>query len=442
MGSSSEAPAGADARVSEPETFANEWERHWLPRAPLAGRAKASGYYRTTRERALTLPYIEANPAVLRSLVVTDHDGGDADLQAELAGLPAPSYVALNPATRAGHIVYALHTPVVLTDAARRAPVNLLARIEHGLVSSLGGDVAYGGRITKNPQHVQDHLALWGPSTAVYGLRDLAAALDRIGALPGAGKPREHVTTSAVGRNVALFDDVRRWSYRRRGDYTSPSEWDRDVFAWAWQHNETVIAENFTRGPLSAGEVQHLARSVSRWTWRKILRTFAEEQAERGRRGGLRTAARGGVRNLAQHAVPSVDRGAVVGAAAPVRKVVARIVSGEERGDVRVEYVAPGLSVELGRAVVPVQRSRTAREAAERVGVSERTVRRVIAEPRAAFEGRTAERRARVVELRAAGLSQQDVAGQLGVSVRTVQGDERAARLARAVDNRLGPRTI
>lgn len=297
-------------------TFEGVWEQHWLPRAPLASAAKAGTYRRTTRARALTLPYIEANPLVMRSLVVTDHDGADADLIADLAGLPAPSYVALNPYTHAGHIVYALSAPVCLSDAARRRPVNLLARIEHGLCTVLGGDVSYGGRITKNP-YVQDHLALWGPEDAVYGLRELAAALDGIGALPGPGRPREQVTASAVGRNVALFDYARAWAYRRRGDYSRLEEWDRAVFTYAWAHNETTIAETFTCGPLSANEVGHVTRSIARWTWRNLTRTFSEEQARRGTRGGAKGRGEAKRREalVAMNRARAVDRAAILEAA-------------------------------------------------------------------------------------------------------------------------------
>jgi len=289
------------------------WGDHWLPRAPLAGASKAGAYRRTSRERALTLPYVEANPLVMRSLVVTDHDGSEADLVADLAGLPAPSYVAMNPHTRAGHIVYALASPVCLTDAASRRPVNLLARIEHGLCTVLGGDVHYGGRITKNPHHVQQHQALWGPQEAVYGLRDLAGALADLGALPRAGDPRRNVTSSGVGRNVALFDYTRRWAYRRRGDFTSLEAWERAVFPVAWAHNETAIADTFTRGPLTAAEVGHVSRSIARWTWRKIRRTFSEEQAKRGRVRGKLTAAHGGRERLIEmNRARAVDRAAVL----------------------------------------------------------------------------------------------------------------------------------
>ncbi|HDG7239978.1 TPA: replication initiation protein [Staphylococcus aureus] len=73
-----------------------------------------------------------------------------------------PSWTALNPHTRGGHIVYALGAPVCLSNAGNRKPVNLLARVEAGLTRVLGGDPAFAGRITKNPECTTAHLPLWG----------------------------------------------------------------------------------------------------------------------------------------------------------------------------------------------------------------------------------------------------------------------------------------
>lgn len=87
------------------------------------------------------MSYIEANPTFMQSLIITDHDGGSADEFPGILDLPQPSWVALNPHTRAGHIVYALarsrqqHTRVAVkaleaapTEADRRAEETPSAR--------------------------------------------------------------------------------------------------------------------------------------------------------------------------------------------------------------------------------------------------------------------------------------------------------------------------
>lgn len=71
-------------------------------------------------------------------------------------------------------------------------------------------------------------------------------------------------------------------------------------------------------------------------------------------------------------------------------------------------------------ALKPGRRPVSARILAERVGVSERTIKRYIAEPRAEYDARTAARHTRIRELRAEGKSMRAIAAEVGVSVGTV----------------------
>ncbi|WP_432537883.1 helix-turn-helix domain-containing protein [Kineococcus arenarius] len=57
---------------------------------------------------------------------------------------------------------------------------------------------------------------------------------------------------------------------------------------------------------------------------------------------------------------------------------------------------------------------------AARFGVSDRTVRRLMAEPRAAYLARAQERREQAVALRAEGLTQAQIAARLGISRQSV----------------------
>lgn len=74
------------------------------------------------------------------------------------------------------------------------------------------------------------------------------------------------------------------------------------------------------------------------------------------------------------------------------------------------------------------KRRMTAREAAERFGVSERTIRYVVAEERAVYVGRAASRRDQIVELYRRGVKQKDIAAQLGVTAALVSIRLREAR--------------
>ncbi|WP_156150504.1 helix-turn-helix domain-containing protein [Gordonia sihwensis] len=81
----------------------------------------------------------------------------------------------------------------------------------------------------------------------------------------------------------------------------------------------------------------------------------------------------------------------------------------------------------------------TAREAAERFGVSPRTIRYVVAEERTVYENRAAERREKIIELHRRGLRQKEIAAQLEVTPGLVSKRLREAREAGVDLSRIPP---
>lgn len=71
-------------------------------------------------------------------------------------------------------------------------------------------------------------------------------------------------------------------------------------------------------------------------------------------------------------------------------------------------------------AETPGRRTRTAKEAAELLNVSERTVRNIVAEPWDDYIARAEERRKRAVELRKQGLKYRQIAEQMNISTGSV----------------------
>lgn len=67
-------------------------------------------------------------------------------------------------------------------------------------------------------------------------------------------------------------------------------------------------------------------------------------------------------------------------------------------------------------ALKPIRRKFTAREAAERLGVTTRTVQRLMAEPRDQYLERANIKRKQVADLRAQGLSIRAIATELNIS--------------------------
>lgn len=75
-----------------------------------------------------------------------------------------------------------------------------------------------------------------------------------------------------------------------------------------------------------------------------------------------------------------------------------------------------------GTAETTARRSVTAREGAAQLGVSARTVRRLVAEPRDEFEDRARQRRVRAAQLRNAGRTYKQIADDLDISIGAVGG--------------------
>ncbi|MEU3262401.1 HTH domain-containing protein [Streptomyces bacillaris] len=76
------------------------------------------------------------------------------------------------------------------------------------------------------------------------------------------------------------------------------------------------------------------------------------------------------------------------------------------------------------------RRTVTARELADRFGVSPRTVLRMIAEKRAEYEGRSRQRRDQIVELHRQGLKGYEIARELSISAGLVSIRLKEAREA------------
>ena len=269
---------------------AEQWEQTYLQLWPSATDNLAKGTYRQPRPRALQRRYIQANPSALLTSLVIDVDHEDALLRTldTSRGIPVPSYIAQSPSGRA-HVGYVLEAPVCRTNSARLEPIKFAARVEAGLVNALDADRGYAGFLTKNPIH--DHWDTFWGTERLYTLRELAEQLP--GWMPKT-LPRKTCENSGLGRNIALFNRVRLWSYSAVRRY-----WGDDALVWEEVTHAYALAVNQEfSSPLDDSEVRQLARSVSRWTWRN----FTSEKFSEIQRG----------RSLKASAKRTVDRSRVM----------------------------------------------------------------------------------------------------------------------------------
>lgn len=256
----------------QPDLFASSVPR-WLS---CSDDPQQWGVQSLPRERALKRAYVDPNAAALVWAIVFDIDRPDAATAWEDAPTvcPRPNWITQNPRNGHAHLGYALAAPVPRTLKARATPQRFLARIQHGLTLALDADRAYTHRLTKTPDH---------PQWRTYWERGQPYELGELRDYLGDKLPLRIARLEAVGegRNVTLFDSLRRWAYRARLDFTDRDLWDRACRSHA-------DALNAFACPLSTREVQQVAKSVSKWVWDNITpNRFSEIQAERGRRGAL-----------------------------------------------------------------------------------------------------------------------------------------------------------
>ena len=240
-----------------------------MPPHVLAADDFCHGVTRMRREDALRRKHIAPDPAGHLTALRFDVDrfgAGDAWID---AGLPPPNIIIRNPANGHAHLIYMLRV-WMRTDGTRGwREVRYAEMIDRAMTHALAADPAYSGRFQKNPM-----CAEWDVvevRAEPYSLRDLAAYLDIESAAQG--KPR---ISGGLGRNVVVFDRLRRWAYRKIAEYSRQrrDHWDAAVAAKAYAIAADVRTEY---GELAGGhayrdsEVRATARSVARWTWDRYV---------------------------------------------------------------------------------------------------------------------------------------------------------------------------
>jgi len=233
------------------------------PRRPYCSNSLAKGLRVRSLKQALSKPYIQANPPYMRVWSIYDIDRPGGGLAWEDANLPPPAWATVNRQNGHAHLVWGLSAPVLVDSPdMRQAPLRYLCAVESAFKAKLGADVGYSGLITKNPTN-----PLWWTLRGrrmAYELGELAEWVDLSKHAPKR-KPEE----LGLGRNVSLFDWLRQYSYRQIRAYKGGDV--RNFVLWQAHLNGKALERNgeFLH-PLQGNEVWHIAKSVSKWVWRKF----------------------------------------------------------------------------------------------------------------------------------------------------------------------------
>ena len=171
---------------------------------------------------------------------------------------PAPTLTIMNPENGHAHLLYALKTAVRTAPDGKMKPLKYAAAVERALCQKLDADTGYSGLICKNPNHDHWQLAVWQPE--LYTLDWLADSLDL-----SAANDKEILPDYGLGRNCTLFDKTRKWAYRAiRQGWPEYDQWLRACFERANAYNLHFSS------PLDDSEVMGIAKSISKWTFKKI----------------------------------------------------------------------------------------------------------------------------------------------------------------------------
>lgn len=243
------------------------------PRRPYCADVKHKACIRPL-EIGLASAFLQLNPPAHQAWLLLDVDRRGAAHAWEDAGLPAPTYAAINRENGHAHLGYALSAPVCTTSAARQAPLRYLAAIEHAYTLAAGGDFAFAGHLAKNP--LSDRWLVWEPAnTPLYELSYLAEYVNLPIKLPS--RP------AGVGRNCDLFDTLRDWAYSAVRDFWRPG----GEHGWQLAMMRQAELMNTFSEPLGGPEVACIARSVARYVWRRFSpEAFRRVQSARGRKSG------------------------------------------------------------------------------------------------------------------------------------------------------------
>ncbi len=191
--------------------------------------------------------------------------------------LPAPHFFVQNPKNQHAHAYYGLATPVHLNQNSSQKAIRFAGAVDCAMTGSLQADGQYAGLIAKNPLH--EHWRTHTINAELFTLGDLSEYLD----LTQYSDKRKNLPDIGIGRNVNLFERLRRWAYKAiRQGWPDHDQWDRACL-------DRALAYNKTTNPLPLSEVMAVAKSVAKWTHKNITPDgFSRIQAGRGALNGQR----------------------------------------------------------------------------------------------------------------------------------------------------------
>lgn len=267
--------------------------RNNLPKKPYCTNDFSKGIQIKNMAQAVMLHYLQYQyPNEMRWMVFDiDYPVNHEIIRNDLK-LPVPNIIVQNRKNGHAHLYYLLAYPVHLNPDSSPKAIDYLLAVQRAMTRELGADPGYVGLLAKNPLD-DEHWLVEIIHEDGYELDELADYLHTLN-----DKDAQEAIDRGIGfgRNVALFNGIRVWSYVEIRKYIEGT-------AKAWF--EAVLVEatlnNTFAPPLYDNEVRTIAKSISSWTWRRRyeLTDFGKQSArgkKRAANADMRTlGAKGGV---------------------------------------------------------------------------------------------------------------------------------------------------
>lgn len=237
------------------------------------------GVYRNPKEKALLKKYIGFNNRSFVNGLVFDVDHEYGAIAWDLVGLPKPNIIIQNTNNGHAHLLYALKSPVLKTDAAKIKPLKFAAYVQAGLTERLKADKAYADILMRNPLNKNESRTICN-DIPEYGLDYLSDFVREDFSTQNKKQNRNDIY--GLGRNVNLFEDLRQIAYKDVLRYKSNKSYNdffNDMFSKA------IVLNNFSNAtdPLSHNEIKQICQSICKWTWMNFSKEkFSEIQSNRG----------------------------------------------------------------------------------------------------------------------------------------------------------------
>lgn len=257
-----------------------------LPTKPYCTNDLATGLKIRPKNSAISFKYIQPNSPFYQHYFVLDLDYESAlsEILYSLDGIPMPNFVAETPNSGRLHAFFELKTPIYTTDASRQKPIMLANAVYLRLQQLFGADVGYSGLISKNPIHEQ--WRTYSLRKKPYTLTELSSKLD-IDWQEAKKPPKQHEAIG-LGRNCYIFHTARFWAYKAVREYRGKTynNWLQVVIDHCLKLNEGITE------PMQYNEIKGIAKSISRYCWKKDAyhyQEFIDRQSRKGKKGNVQS---------------------------------------------------------------------------------------------------------------------------------------------------------